>query len=61
MAKIYRFSYAKLCRREGMKLFFKGERCLGPKCAVERRQYPPGAHAKLRRSGNVLRTMAAAS
>jgi small subunit ribosomal protein S4 len=36
----------KLCRREGMKLFLKGERCMGPKCSVERRQYPPGMHAK---------------
>jgi small subunit ribosomal protein S4 len=42
----YTDSVCKLCRREGMKLFLKGERCLGPKCAVERRQYPPGAHAK---------------
>ena len=33
----------KLCRREGMKLFLKGERCLTEKCAVERRSYPPGA------------------
>lgn len=34
----------KLCRREGQKLFLKGERCLTPKCAVERRPYPPGQH-----------------
>ena len=32
----------KLCRREGMKLFLKAERCLTPKCAVERRNVPPG-------------------
>ena len=32
----------KQCRREGMKLFLKGERCLTEKCAVERRPYPPG-------------------
>jgi small subunit ribosomal protein S4 len=32
----------KLCRREGMKLFLKAERCLTPKCAVERRNTPPG-------------------
>src|SRR4026208_2495913 len=32
----------KQCRREGMKLFLKGERCLTEKCAVERRSYPPG-------------------
>jgi small subunit ribosomal protein S4 len=34
----------KLCRREGEKLFLKGERCFTPKCAVERRAYPPGQH-----------------
>lgn len=34
----------KLCRREQMKLFLKGERCLTPKCAIERRNYPPGQH-----------------
>src|ERR1051326_6356535 len=32
----------KQCRREGMKLFLKGERCLTEKCAIERRSYPPG-------------------
>lgn len=36
----------KLCRREGMKLFLKGERCLSPKCAIERRSYPPGLHGR---------------
>jgi small subunit ribosomal protein S4 len=35
-----------LCRREGEKLFLKGARCLGPKCAFERRSYPPGQHGK---------------
>ncbi len=34
----------KLCRREGMKLMLKGERCFGPKCAIEKRNYPPGQH-----------------
>jgi small subunit ribosomal protein S4 len=34
------------CRREGMKLFLKGERCLTEKCAVERRAYPPGEHGR---------------
>ncbi len=34
----------KLCRREGEKLFLKGERCLSPKCAIERRAYAPGQH-----------------
>jgi small subunit ribosomal protein S4 len=36
----------KLCRREGDKLFLKGERCSTPKCAFERRSYPAGAHGK---------------
>jgi small subunit ribosomal protein S4 len=36
----------KQCRREGMKLFLKGERCLTDKCGVERRSYPPGEHGR---------------
>ncbi len=36
----------KLCRREGMKLFLKGERCYTEKCAVTRRPYPPGQHGQ---------------
>ncbi len=36
----------KLCRREGEKLYLKGERCFTPKCAVERRAYAPGQHGK---------------
>jgi len=36
----------KLCRREGEKLFLKGARCLSPKCAFERRAYPPGQHGR---------------
>ena len=36
----------KLCRREGEKLFLKGSRCLSPKCAIERRAYPPGEHGR---------------
>ncbi len=36
----------KQCRRETVKLFLKGERCLTDKCAVERRQYPPGEHGR---------------
>ena len=39
----------KLCRREGMKLFLKGERCLTKKCAIERRPYPPGQNGQGRR------------
>ncbi|MCB2179643.1 30S ribosomal protein S4 [bacterium] len=37
----------KLCRREGEKLFLKGERCYSPKCAIEKRAYPPGQHGKM--------------
>jgi small subunit ribosomal protein S4 len=37
-----------LCRREGLKLFLKGERCFTDKCAIERRNYPPGAHGQSR-------------
>lgn len=39
----------RLCRREGMKLFLKGERCQTEKCAIERRNVPPGQHGKDRR------------
>lgn len=39
----------RLCRREGQKLFLKGERCNGPKCAVDRKAYPPGTHGGQRR------------
>jgi small subunit ribosomal protein S4 len=45
MAK-YTDAVCRLCRREGMKLFLKGERCLSPKCAIERRNFPPGDHGK---------------
>src|SRR5688572_10888298 len=38
----------KLCRREGMKLFLKGQRCFTEKCAISRRDYPPGVHAQKR-------------
>ena len=38
----------KLCRREGMKLFLKGQRCFTDKCSVSRRDYPPGVHAQKR-------------
>jgi small subunit ribosomal protein S4 len=36
----------RLCRREGLKLFLKGERCYTDKCAIERRNYPPGQHGQ---------------
>src|SRR4028118_1416130 len=38
----YRGPVCKLCRREGVKLMLKGERCMTPKCSVERRNFPPG-------------------
>jgi len=38
----YRGSVCKLCRREGIKLMLKGQRCFSAKCAMERRAYPPG-------------------
>src|SRR5207249_11904899 len=41
-------SVCKLCRREGIKLFLKGSRCEGPKCAIERRNFPPGMHGHRR-------------
>src|SRR6266446_7167429 len=37
-------SVCQLCRREGMKLYLKGSRCESPKCAIERRNQPPGMH-----------------
>jgi small subunit ribosomal protein S4 len=40
----------RLCRREGMKLFLKGERCYTEKCAIEKRNMPPGQHGKLRKA-----------
>lgn len=44
----------KLCRREGIKLFLKGDRCFTPKCAVDpnRRPYPPGPHQQRRRKAS---------
>ena len=39
-------SVCRLCRRENMKLFLKGDRCYSDKCAIERRPYPPGQHGQ---------------
>jgi small subunit ribosomal protein S4 len=39
-------SKCKICRREGKKLFLKGERCYSSKCALVKRKYPPGAHGQ---------------
>jgi small subunit ribosomal protein S4 len=46
----YRGSECRLCRRENLKLFLKGDRCYGDKCAFERRPYAPGQHGQ-RRAG----------
>lgn len=45
----YTGSVCRLCRREGKKLFLKGERCYGPKCAMSRRAYAPGQHGQGRK------------
>lgn len=45
-------SVCRLCRAEGEKLFLKGERCFGPKCAVERREGGPGQHGKRKSKGS---------
>ena len=42
----YNESVCRLCRRETMKLYLKGDRCYSDKCAVERRNYPPGQHGQ---------------
>ena len=44
----YTESVCRLCRRENLKLFLKGERCYSDKCAIERRNYPPGQHGQAR-------------
>ncbi len=49
MAK-YTGPVCRLCRREGVKLFLKGTRCMSEKCAIERRSYPPGQHGQSRRT-----------
>ena len=45
----YTEANCKLCRREGQKLFLKGERCYSSKCAIERRDYAPGQHGQARK------------
>lgn len=42
----YSGSVCRLCRREATKLFLKGDRCFSEKCAIERRNYPPGQHGQ---------------
>ena len=55
----YRGSICRQCRREGLKLFLKGERCYTDRCAFERRNYAPGQHGRMRSKfsdyGNQLR------
>jgi small subunit ribosomal protein S4 len=45
----YRDARCRLCRREGIRLYLKGERCYTEKCAIETRAYPPGEHGRGRR------------
>ena len=45
----YREAVCRLCRREGIKLYLKGERCFTEKCAIEKRNTPPGMHGRARR------------
>ena len=42
----------RLCRRQNMELFLKGERCYTDKCAIKRRNYPPGQHGQARSNTN---------
>jgi small subunit ribosomal protein S4 len=42
----YSDAVCRLCRREGTKLFLKGDRCFSPKCGIDRRGYPPGQHGQ---------------
>ncbi|MEW6322139.1 MAG: 30S ribosomal protein S4 [Acidobacteriota bacterium] len=46
----YNGPVCRLCRREGMKLFLKGERCYTEKCAIEKRNVPPGQHGRSRKA-----------
>ncbi|HBQ87489.1 MAG TPA: 30S ribosomal protein S4, partial [Syntrophomonas sp.] len=46
----YTDSICRQCRREGEKLFLKGDRCYSEKCAIEKRAYVPGQHGQGRRS-----------
>src|SRR5947208_11838862 len=46
---VYSGPVCRLCRRDGVKLFLKGERCYTSKCAIERRKYPPGQHGQRQR------------
>ena len=50
----YRGPVCRLCRREGMKLFLKGERCHTEKCAIERRNFVPGQHGQTRKAKKIV-------
>ena len=56
----YNGPVCRLCRREGMKLFLKGERCFTEKCAIEKRNVPPGQHGRARKAedGRLRRAVA---
>lgn len=45
----YKDAVCRLCRREGMKLYLKGDRCYSPKCSIDRRGYAPGQHGQMRK------------
>lgn len=45
----YKDAVCRLCRKEGTKLYLKGERCFKDSCAIERRNFPPGQHGTMRR------------
>lgn len=45
----YRGSVCKMCRREGQKLYLKGDKCFSDKCTLDRKYYPPGQHTHVRR------------
>jgi small subunit ribosomal protein S4 len=48
----YTDANCRLCRREGQKLFLKGDRCYGAKCALERKNYAPGQHGQMRKKSS---------
>jgi small subunit ribosomal protein S4 len=50
----YHGPVCRLCRREGMKLFLKGERCYSEKCAIEKRNFAPGQHGKTKRPKKLI-------
>lgn len=45
----YKGPVCRLCRREGVKLYLKGDRCYSPKCAIDKRGYAPGQHGNMRK------------